>query len=230
MALRVADDIVLPLNITQYSLELSSYLEKVASIAESLNVSDQLDFDQLKESIARAQNASAALDRQAAKALDRLHKLVPKMPRGHRGKGLARVWQKAVGLVETTLGVEGDVSRSEGHDEHSHHHDAHKDHHGGKHSHGHKHDKHGRKHDKKHHRHPRMPDPKKVKEIKQVLLEIRGINQKLKGYESGQVLRPAFFLVGRGADTLVRLADSFPRTDSRTESGTCIRVSSVVPL
>lgn len=180
MALRVADDIVLPLNISQYSLELSSYLEKVASIAKSLNVSDQLQFGQLKESIARVQNASAALDEQAVKALEKLHKLVPRMPRGHRGKGLAQVWQKAVGLVETTLGVEGNVSRgSEGHHERSsHHHDGHKGHHGGKHSHKHK-------HDKKHHKHPRMPDPKKVKEIKQVLLEIRGINQKLKGYESG---------------------------------------------
>jgi N-acetylated-alpha-linked acidic dipeptidase len=198
MALRVADDIVLPLNITQYSLELSSYLQKVSSIAESLKVSDQLDFGDLKESITRVQNASAALDKQAANALEKLHKLVPRMPRGpHHKEGIAGAWKKAVRLVQIQLGVEDNYThRPEGHHgrERSHHHEK-EEHRHGKHPHKHEpegpHHEHGHKgprhkHDKEQHRkHPRMPDPKKVKAIKEVLLEVRGINQKLKGYESG---------------------------------------------
>jgi N-acetylated-alpha-linked acidic dipeptidase len=209
MALRVADDIVLPLNISQYSLELSSYLQKVASIAESLKVSDQLDFGGLKESIVRVQNASAALDKQAAKALEKLHKLVPRVPRGpHHKKGIAGPWKKVLHLVQSTLGVEDNHNHRSGghhdrprllhHENHEHRDEKHPhdhEHHGPHHEHGHKgpHHKHGHRgphhrHGKKNphpHPHPPMPDPKKVKAIKEVLLEIRGINQKLKGYESG---------------------------------------------
>jgi N-acetylated-alpha-linked acidic dipeptidase len=201
MTLRVADDIILPLNISQYSAELSSYLHKVASIADSLNVSDQLEFGKLKTSIARVQNASVALDKQAATALEKLHKLVPLPPRGpgcHRG--LKSLWRRSVRMIKTSLGLRGErreeadehyvyarhlsegKERREHHDKHLHKHDKHDKH--GKHDkHHHKHGKHG-KHGK-HHPAPHMPDPKKVKEIRKVLLEIRGINQKLARYESG---------------------------------------------
>lgn len=163
MALRVADDLVLPHNITHYSFELSSYLHKVASIAESMDVADQLEFAGLKESIRRVQNASVALDRQAAAALDRLHRLVPHSPRGDEA-GLARAWENARRLVMTAFGGE--------------HHDE---------SHPHRHGHHHKGHH--HHAHPR-PDPKKVKEIRKILREIRGINQKLAGYEAGYVSPP----------------------------------------
>ena len=201
MTLRVADDIILPLNISQYSAELSNYLQKVASIAESLNVSDQLDFSKLKTSIARIQNASVALDKQAAVALEKLHKLVPMPPHGPgHHHGLKSLWRRSVRLVKMSLGL-----RKQRHAEEHREHDAHivrhsskgethREHHGD-HLHKHKHDK-----DEHHHRHgkhghhgkhgkrhpaPHMPDPKKLKEIRKVLLEIRGINQKLARFESG---------------------------------------------
>lgn len=200
MTLRVADDIILPLNISQYSAELSSYLQKVASIAESLKVSDQLEFGKLEASIARVQNASMALDKQAATALEKLHKLVPLPPRGPgRHHGFKSLWRRSVRMIKTSLGLRrahheeahehhayarhlSEDQERELHVEHSHKHDKHGKH--GKHDkHGHKHGKHG-KHGK-HHPAPHMPDPKKVKEIRKVLLEIRGINQKLARYESG---------------------------------------------
>ncbi|KAJ9116408.1 hypothetical protein QFC22_004850 [Naganishia vaughanmartiniae] len=195
VTLRVANDIVLPLNISQYSLELSTYLEKVSSIAASMGVTDQLDFAKLHQSIVGLQNASSELDNQAADALKRLSKLVPDIPHhrhGHHGKGVKALWRKAVRLVKSTLGIqrrpshpvrefrerEGQALQIRSHHHGKHPDTGHKNKHGkGKHPH---HGHHGHKRP-----HAPMPNPKKVKAIKQVLLEIRGINQKLAHYESG---------------------------------------------
>ncbi|KAH9948392.1 Zn-dependent exopeptidase [Amylocystis lapponica] len=65
-ALRVVDSIILPLNTTQYALEIDSYLDRVESIALSLAVS--ADFSDLRSSIANLQSASAALDVEKAEA------------------------------------------------------------------------------------------------------------------------------------------------------------------
>ncbi|KAJ9124725.1 hypothetical protein QFC24_003093 [Naganishia onofrii] len=192
MALRVANDIVLPLNISQYSLELSSYLEKISSIAASMGVTDQLDFASLHESILKVQNASSALDNQAADALKRLSKLVSEIPHhghGHHGKGFKASWRKAVRLLKSTLGIQVRPFHHEQQSIHTYEGNAlqTRGHHGKQSDSGHKH-KHGKgKHPHHGHKRPHMPmpDPKKVKAIKQVLLEIRGINQKLAHYESG---------------------------------------------
>ncbi|KAJ9099261.1 hypothetical protein QFC21_004142 [Naganishia friedmannii] len=192
MALRVANDIVLPLNISQYSLELSTYLEKVSSIAAGMGVTDQLDFAKLHENIIELQNASSALDNQAADALKRLSKLIPEVPHRRHGrhcKGVKGLWRKAVRLVKSALGIQGRPSHYEQkfQDPKGNALQTRARHHGKHPESGHK-NKHGKgKHPHHGHKRPHMPmpDPKKVKAIKQVLLEIRAINQKLAHYESG---------------------------------------------
>ncbi|KDQ17213.1 hypothetical protein BOTBODRAFT_106011 [Botryobasidium botryosum FD-172 SS1] len=60
VTLRLADAIVLPLNTTQYSLELGEYLDKVDSLGSSLNLDP--DLSDLREAIYELQAASAELD------------------------------------------------------------------------------------------------------------------------------------------------------------------------
>ncbi|OBZ76727.1 Glutamate carboxypeptidase 2 [Grifola frondosa] len=78
VALRVADAIILPLNTTQYALELDYYLDKVESIASELFVS--ADFSALRRSIAHLQTASKDLDAEKAKAEAKFRKLLKKLP------------------------------------------------------------------------------------------------------------------------------------------------------
>ena len=49
MALRLSDAIVLPLNTTQYALELDNYLDECGAIMKSLNFILTIEFLELKE-------------------------------------------------------------------------------------------------------------------------------------------------------------------------------------
>ncbi|KII94969.1 hypothetical protein PLICRDRAFT_169670 [Plicaturopsis crispa FD-325 SS-3] len=60
LTLRIADAVVLPLNTTQYAIELDWYVDKVEDIAKNLTLSP--DFTLLRGAIGRLQNASFALD------------------------------------------------------------------------------------------------------------------------------------------------------------------------
>ncbi|KAL6305814.1 hypothetical protein BKA93DRAFT_824614 [Sparassis latifolia] len=96
-ALRIADAIVLPLNTTQYALELDDYLAEVENIATSLAVSP--DFSGLKHSISALQTASKALDLEKADAEKKLRELLDKLVHrracsGHASTGLG--WLKKI--------------------------------------------------------------------------------------------------------------------------------------
>ncbi|KZT02146.1 Zn-dependent exopeptidase [Laetiporus sulphureus 93-53] len=77
-ALRIIDAIVVPLNTTQYSLELDSYLDKVEDIASSLAITP--DFTNLRSSIASLQSASEALDVEKADTEKKFKEALDKLP------------------------------------------------------------------------------------------------------------------------------------------------------
>ncbi|KAI0750987.1 Zn-dependent exopeptidase [Daedaleopsis nitida] len=79
MVLRLADSIILPLNTTHYSLELDKYLDKVETIAASLD--KIVDLTGLRKSIGRLQEASAALDEEKEEAERKFRELLDKLPR-----------------------------------------------------------------------------------------------------------------------------------------------------
>ncbi|KAL5527109.1 hypothetical protein ACEPAG_5900 [Sanghuangporus baumii] len=78
LALRIANAITLPLNTTQYSLELDDYLDAVEKIASSQQ-STSVDFSSLRTSIKNLQNASLALDVEKTEAEKELRKLLEEM-------------------------------------------------------------------------------------------------------------------------------------------------------
>jgi len=98
--LRLVDSIVVPLNTTQYALELGSYLAIVTEL--STQVSDAPDFTGLRHAIGKVQKASVALDHRKARAERRLKRALEKI--GHRNHqscsrrkfAKARVWVKKV--------------------------------------------------------------------------------------------------------------------------------------
>ncbi|CAE7091048.1 unnamed protein product [Rhizoctonia solani] len=69
--LRLADSFILPLDTTQYALELDDYLDKVALLLPSLPGAPEIT--QLREAIKKVQEASNALDLHKAQVHARLH-------------------------------------------------------------------------------------------------------------------------------------------------------------
>ncbi|OSX59469.1 hypothetical protein POSPLADRAFT_1035744 [Postia placenta MAD-698-R-SB12] len=78
-ALRIIDAIIIPLNTTQYALELDGYLNKVESIASTLAVSP--NFSGLRSSISNLQSASQALDVEKAEAEKKFKEALAKLPK-----------------------------------------------------------------------------------------------------------------------------------------------------
>ncbi|ORY34010.1 hypothetical protein BCR39DRAFT_518112 [Naematelia encephala] len=159
--LRLSDSLLLPLNTTQYSIELGSYLKKVEKVASVLGFSKSLDLTSLGESIDNLIAASLSLDAKKEVALERLHKLLPNPHHYRRGlfRSIARKWwqlrssfgsskaQSRLATMDSWIPVDNQGARF-----------------------------------------PHLPIPnipKKIREIKAVLKEIREINKKLQGFEGG---------------------------------------------
>ena len=191
--LRAADSLILPINTTQYAIELELYLKKVEYIAKDLELTEGLDLEPLHGAIEGLVKASEELDETKVAAVKKLHELLPKP--GHHGRpkffsSVARAWwtvraafgsQKAIerlahirlqgdlaqnGLSQIELWNDAEMSESEAP------------------------------------QWPEFPSPKlpkfpsgphmpnlpkhgKMGEIKKVLEEIRGINKKLQYFEGG---------------------------------------------
>ncbi|KAF8812309.1 Zn-dependent exopeptidase [Phlegmacium glaucopus] len=107
LALRVADSIILPLNTTQYALELDEYLDTVETLVPSLGEqANEINFSSLRTSIKNLQETSLKLDQEKFDAEKDLKKLLRRLPfygrrRDHcrkRGGVLRRVadWIKGV--------------------------------------------------------------------------------------------------------------------------------------
>ncbi|WVR07065.1 hypothetical protein IAU60_004104 [Kwoniella sp. DSM 27419] len=156
LLLRLTDGIILPLNTTQYTRDLSYYLEKVESVAKDAGMADSVHLNSLASSIRNAQDASAKLDEERVRVLSKLRKLLPKPKHSkpswrerlmssiscsHHGDNMGRMatWDDEVSAIKRV-----DVLSLDS-----------------------------------------IPDAKKAKEIKKVLLEIRAINKKLQHFEQG---------------------------------------------
>ncbi|ODN82116.1 hypothetical protein L202_02423 [Cryptococcus amylolentus CBS 6039] len=74
--LRLADSLILPMNTTKYTEDLSLYLHKVENVAKSSSLSSKIDFAPLTSAIKSAQHASTGLDKDRHDALKKLQKLL----------------------------------------------------------------------------------------------------------------------------------------------------------
>ncbi|KAK0468417.1 Zn-dependent exopeptidase [Desarmillaria tabescens] len=79
MALRLIDSIIIPLNTTQYALELDQYLDTVESLAMQ-ETSSTIDFGILRSTISKLQAASKALDEEKEDAEKTFKDLLGKLP------------------------------------------------------------------------------------------------------------------------------------------------------
>ncbi|TFK28864.1 Zn-dependent exopeptidase [Coprinopsis marcescibilis] len=108
LGLRLIDAIVLPLNTTQYALELDDYLEKVKGLAAASKLSS--NFTALEASIKRVQEASFSLDVEKEEAERKFRELLDKLP---KPKGLhatckgpaRRFWQRIVSQARQIFGL-----------------------------------------------------------------------------------------------------------------------------
>ncbi|KAI5120935.1 hypothetical protein M0805_002915 [Coniferiporia weirii] len=109
LALRFADAITLPLNTTQYALELDDYLDLVEDIASTQT--ESTDFSALRESIGKLQKASLALDAEKEEAEADLRKLLEEIRKDvlksqHRGHHMHRgVWGRVRSSISAFFGV-----------------------------------------------------------------------------------------------------------------------------
>ncbi|WVF71481.1 hypothetical protein IAT40_006287 [Kwoniella sp. CBS 6097] len=155
--LRLADSLILPLNTTQYTRDLAYYLEKVEAIVDEHDFAEKINLDSLASSIRSAQSASAKLDEQRAKALEKLQKLLPK-PKHFK----PTFWQRLAAAFECSHASreEKNLHLPTWDDEQEAVIGMTKE-------------------------WPNLPSSSKLKEIKKVLKEIRGINKKLQHFEHG---------------------------------------------
>jgi len=127
VALRLVDPLILPINTTQYALELGSYLIKVKNQAEAQGLASELDLRKLGHAIAGLQHASALLDKERVsteKYFDKQYrKLGSKFHRRHHRlkKCAKRRWKKLRNWIKSVFGVKTE-------DESVHHDSAHKRH------------------------------------------------------------------------------------------------------
>ncbi|GJE84351.1 Zn-dependent exopeptidase [Phanerochaete sordida] len=98
VALRVTDSIVLPLNTTQYALELDDYLDLVLDDAPT-DIVASVDFATLRRAFKRLQRASAQHDAEKTAAEKRFRELLAKLPR--RAATLRERWaQRMLALLK----------------------------------------------------------------------------------------------------------------------------------
>jgi N-acetylated-alpha-linked acidic dipeptidase len=78
--MRIVDSIILPINTTQYALELDEYLKKVEDLVPTLGEESQaVEFSSLRKSIQSVQDASLKLDQEKTDAEEDFKKLLKRM-------------------------------------------------------------------------------------------------------------------------------------------------------
>ncbi|KAJ6515539.1 Zn-dependent exopeptidase [Mycena sanguinolenta] len=106
MLLRLTDSIIVPLNTTQYTLELHDYLDEVERIVSNTPLETDMDFSALRKAIRDLTAASIELDAEKDAAEQEFTKLLsrmPKFPRQHGGRpGFAR---HLVNFIKRVFGV-----------------------------------------------------------------------------------------------------------------------------
>ncbi|TCD69209.1 hypothetical protein EIP91_008312 [Steccherinum ochraceum] len=99
IALRLADSIILPLNTTQYALELDDYLDFV----EALTLAP---YSKLRKSIHKLQRASAKLDEEKVKAEQELRELLNKVHRKSHGCNKS-ILRRVIRWIKHVVGSRG---------------------------------------------------------------------------------------------------------------------------
>jgi N-acetylated-alpha-linked acidic dipeptidase len=97
--LRLTDSIILPLNTTQYALELDSYVDTV--IKSTYREEILPDLFPLREAIAKLQDASFKLDEEKAAAEEAFHKALKKIGRLRN----PRVVRRVIRWIKEHLGI-----------------------------------------------------------------------------------------------------------------------------
>ncbi|KAJ1300407.1 hypothetical protein OPQ81_005227 [Rhizoctonia solani] len=92
--LRMADSFILPLDTTQYALELDDYLDKVAALLP--NIHDAPDITPLRDAIKKVQGASKNLDIYKAQLNDRIDNYI-NQTKGGSSQGARVLLQQALG-------------------------------------------------------------------------------------------------------------------------------------
>lgn len=94
LLLRLTDSIIVPLNTTQYALELHNYLDEVEEIVTNTPLAAEMDFSKIRQTIQDVTAASVELDAEkdeAERDFKRLLSQLPKFPqRLHSRPGFAR--------------------------------------------------------------------------------------------------------------------------------------------
>ncbi|KAK7005957.1 Zn-dependent exopeptidase [Favolaschia claudopus] len=104
--LRLTDSIIVPLNTTQYTLELHDYLDEVEAIALSAQLDTALDFSALREAIHNLNQASIWLDVEKEIAEKEFTKLLSQLPKSPRQYGRRqRLTRHLVNFIKRVLGV-----------------------------------------------------------------------------------------------------------------------------
>ncbi|KAJ7284142.1 hypothetical protein C8J57DRAFT_1678057 [Mycena rebaudengoi] len=98
MLLRLTDSIILPLNTTQYGLELHDYLDEVEALVPELELTESIDFSTLRSTITNLTSASRELDIEKAKAEKKFKKLLSQMPKFPRAP-YRNCWKNADGSL-----------------------------------------------------------------------------------------------------------------------------------
>lgn len=136
---------------------------RVEYIYESLNFSQPLNLDNLSKGISLLQEATVALDVQKETALRKLAELTQPRKEGCLWKAKTAVKESAQKIQKRFAhwdeDDDDDDDDEEEEEEHNHHH---------------------------HHHHPHhLPSPRKLREIKKVLEDIKQINFKISHFEAG---------------------------------------------
>ncbi|KAF8165479.1 Zn-dependent exopeptidase [Crassisporium funariophilum] len=110
LALRIIDSIILPLNTTQYALELDDYLNKVESLVPTLEEkAKDVQFSSLRTSIKNLQDTSFKLDAEKFDAEEDFLKLLKRLPFPGRRRGQCKrrsgVLRRAADWIKGVFGV-----------------------------------------------------------------------------------------------------------------------------
>ncbi|KAH0839839.1 Zn-dependent exopeptidase [Lanmaoa asiatica] len=88
LTLRLSESIIVPLNTTEYALQLDSYVDTVEDLASGIATLPK--FRRVREAISKLQHASAKLDVEKVEAEEVFRKAVHNLPRGRFGHRISR--------------------------------------------------------------------------------------------------------------------------------------------
>ncbi|KAJ6490293.1 Zn-dependent exopeptidase [Mycena vitilis] len=106
MLLRLTDSIIVPLNTTQYALELHNYLDEVEDIVKGTPLEVPMDFSTIRQTITDLTAASAELDVEKDVAEKEFVKLLSQLPKFPRRYGRRRGFTKhLMQFIKRVFGV-----------------------------------------------------------------------------------------------------------------------------